>query len=64
MRFAQREYGDAGDGDGVARVMATLEWIHLNVDYATGISNADHSGKNFRPCAATSPIWESPLRGH
>jgi transglutaminase-like putative cysteine protease len=39
MRFAQREFGAAGDG--VARVMAILEWIHRNVDYVSGISNAE-----------------------
>src|SRR5271154_2835280 len=39
MRFAQREF--ASDGDGVARVMAMLEWIHRNVDYVTGVSNAE-----------------------
>lgn len=39
MRFAQREFGSVGDG--VARVMAILEWIHRNVDYASGVSNAE-----------------------
>jgi transglutaminase-like putative cysteine protease len=39
MRFAQREFGGAGDG--VARVMAILEWIHHNVDYVAGVSNAE-----------------------
>jgi transglutaminase-like putative cysteine protease len=39
MRFAQREF--AGAGDGVARVMAILEWIHRNVDYVFGVSNAE-----------------------
>jgi transglutaminase-like putative cysteine protease len=39
MRFAQREFGVAGDG--VARVMAILEWIHRNVDYVSGVSNAE-----------------------
>ena len=39
MRFAQREFGGAGDG--VARVMAMLEWIHRNVDYVAGVSNAE-----------------------
>jgi transglutaminase-like putative cysteine protease len=39
MRFAQREFG--GTGDGVARVMAILEWIHRNVDYVFGVSNAE-----------------------
>jgi transglutaminase-like putative cysteine protease len=31
MRFAQREFGGAGDG--VARIMAILEWLYRNVDY-------------------------------
>jgi transglutaminase-like putative cysteine protease len=39
MRFAQREFGGAGDG--VARVMAILQWIHRNVDYIAGVSNAE-----------------------
>jgi transglutaminase-like putative cysteine protease len=39
MRFAQREFGAAGDG--VARIMAVLDWIHRNVDYASGVSNAE-----------------------
>jgi hypothetical protein len=39
MRFAQREFG--GSGDGVTRVMAILEWIHRNVDYVSGVSNAE-----------------------
>jgi transglutaminase-like putative cysteine protease len=39
MRFAQREFGGAGDG--VARVMAILDWIHRNVDYVPGVSNAE-----------------------
>lgn len=39
MRFAQREFGAAGDG--VARVMAVLEWITRNVDYVPGISNPE-----------------------
>jgi transglutaminase-like putative cysteine protease len=39
MRFAQREFGGAGDG--AARVMALLEWIHRNVDYVSGVSNAE-----------------------
>jgi transglutaminase-like putative cysteine protease len=39
MRFAQREFG--GSGDGVTRVMAILEWIHRNVDYVAGVSNAE-----------------------
>jgi transglutaminase-like putative cysteine protease len=39
MRFAQREFGAAGDG--VSRVMALLEWIHRNVDYIAGVSNAE-----------------------
>jgi transglutaminase-like putative cysteine protease len=39
MRFAQREFGAAGDG--VARIMAILERIHRNVDYVPGVSNAE-----------------------
>ncbi len=39
MRFAQREFGAAGDG--AARVMAILEWIYRNVDYVSGVSNAE-----------------------
>ena len=39
MRFAQREFGAAGDG--VARVMAMLDWINRNVDYVAGVSNAE-----------------------
>ncbi len=39
MRFAQREFGNAGDG--VAQIMAILEWIHQNVDYVAGVSNAE-----------------------
>ncbi|QIG97361.1 MULTISPECIES: transglutaminase-like domain-containing protein [unclassified Bradyrhizobium] len=39
MRFAQREFGDAGDG--VSRIMAILEWINGNVDYVAGVSNAE-----------------------
>jgi transglutaminase-like putative cysteine protease len=39
MRFAQREFGGAGDG--VGRIMAMLDWIHRNVDYIAGVSNAE-----------------------
>jgi transglutaminase-like putative cysteine protease len=39
MRFAQREF--AGAGDGVSRIMAMLDWIHRNVDYVAGVSNAE-----------------------
>jgi transglutaminase-like putative cysteine protease len=39
MRFAHREF--AGAGDGVAQVMAILEWIHRNVDYVAGVSDAE-----------------------
>ena len=38
MRFAQREFSSAGDG--VARIMAILEWIHRHVDYVAGASDA------------------------
>jgi transglutaminase-like putative cysteine protease len=40
MRFAQREFGGAGDG--VGRIMAMLDWIHRNVDYVAGV-NGDRS---------------------
>jgi transglutaminase-like putative cysteine protease len=39
MRFAQREF--AGAGDGVGRIMGILEWIHRNVDYVAGVSDAE-----------------------
>jgi transglutaminase-like putative cysteine protease len=39
MRFSQREF--SGAGDGVARIMAILGWIHRNVDYVAGASNAE-----------------------
>ena len=39
MRFAQREFGGAGDG--VARAMAILECVPRNVDYVIGVSNAE-----------------------
>ena len=59
MRFAQREFGGAGDG--VARVMAILEWIHRNVDYVPGVATPRRrrSGRSSiaRACAATSRIW-------
>jgi len=38
-RFAAREFGNAGDG--VAKVMAILEWITRNVDYVHGISTPE-----------------------
>ncbi|MBR1157055.1 transglutaminase family protein [Bradyrhizobium sp. JYMT SZCCT0428] len=38
MRFAQREFSSAGDG--VARIMAILEWIHRHVDSVAGASDA------------------------
>lgn len=44
MRFAQREFGVAGDG--VSRVMAVLEWIHRHVDYVAGVSNAETTAEN------------------
>jgi hypothetical protein len=60
MRFAQREFGSAGDG--VARIMAILEWIHRNVDYMFGVSNAETTAERTssiaRGCAVISPIWE------
>jgi transglutaminase-like putative cysteine protease len=39
MRFAQREFGASGDG--VARVMSMLNWINCNVDYLSGVSDAE-----------------------
>ncbi|KIZ41279.1 MULTISPECIES: transglutaminase family protein [Rhodopseudomonas] len=39
MRFAQREFASAGDG--VARVMAILNWISRNIDYVAGVSDAE-----------------------
>jgi transglutaminase-like putative cysteine protease len=39
MRFAEREF--AASGDGVARMMAILEWINRNVDYVSGVSNPE-----------------------
>jgi transglutaminase-like putative cysteine protease len=39
MRFAEREFGNTGDG--VAQIMAILEWIYRNVDYVAGVSNAE-----------------------
>lgn len=39
MRFADREFGNAGDG--VARVMAILDWITRNVDYLHGVSTPE-----------------------
>jgi transglutaminase-like putative cysteine protease len=39
MRFAQREF--AASGDGVARVMSMLDWINRNVDYVSGVSDAE-----------------------
>lgn len=39
QRFAQREFGSAGDG--VARVMAILGWVHDHIDYVAGTSTAE-----------------------
>ncbi|KRE17586.1 transglutaminase [Bosea sp. Root483D1] len=39
QRFAQREFGNAGDG--VARVMAVLGWVHDHIDYVVGTSTAE-----------------------
>jgi transglutaminase-like putative cysteine protease len=39
MRFAGREF--AASSDGAARMMAILEWINRNVDYVSGVSNAE-----------------------
>jgi hypothetical protein len=61
-------YGDrrAGAGDGVPRIMAMLEWIHRNVDYIVGVSNAETTAERTfvdRAGAGISLIWGSPLRG-
>jgi len=64
MRFAQREFGSAGDG--VARVMAMLEWIHRKstMSRASATPRPQPSGPSStaRACAAISPIWELPSR--
>lgn len=39
QRFAQREFGGAGDG--VGRVMAILDWIAAEVDYVAGVSTPE-----------------------
>lgn len=39
QRFAQREFGGAGDG--VSRVMAILDWIAAEVDYVAGVSTPE-----------------------
>jgi transglutaminase-like putative cysteine protease len=39
QRFASREFGGAGDG--VARVVAALDWIYRHVDYLAGVSDAE-----------------------
>lgn len=39
QRFAQREFGSAGDG--VGRVMAVLGWVHDHIDYLAGTSTAE-----------------------
>jgi transglutaminase-like putative cysteine protease len=44
MRFSHREFGNAGDG--VAKVMAVLQWITLHVDYLHGISTAETTAEH------------------
>ncbi|KRE05017.1 transglutaminase [Bosea sp. Root381] len=39
QRYALREFGQAGDG--VARVMAVLDWIDRNLDYVAGVSTPE-----------------------
>jgi transglutaminase-like putative cysteine protease len=53
MRFAQREFSSAGDG--VARVMAILEWIHRDVDYVAGVSNAETTAE--RTFVDRAGVW-------
>ena len=58
MRFAQREFGAAGDG--VSRIMAVLEWIHRQLITWPGSATPRRPRKilsSIGPvCAATSPI--------
>lgn len=44
MRFADRTFGAAGDG--VAKVMAVMDWIAEHVDYVPGSSTADHDAEH------------------
>lgn len=44
MRFADRTFGQAGDG--VAKVMAVMDWIAEHVDYVPGSSAADHDAEH------------------
>lgn len=39
QRFAMREFGQSGDG--VARVMAILDWLGRHVDYVAGVSTPE-----------------------
>jgi transglutaminase-like putative cysteine protease len=59
MRFAQREF--AGAGDGIARIMSILDWIHRNVDYVAGeaMPRPLPSGHSWieREFAVISPTW-------
>ena len=65
MRFAQREFGGAGDG--VAQIMAILEWIHGNVDYVIGVSNAETAAERTfvdrAGFAVISPIGDHAGKG-
>jgi hypothetical protein len=66
LRFAQREFGEAGDG--VARIMAILGWLSRNVDYVVGVSNAKppQSGPSWtgREFVVILPTWGSHWREH
>jgi transglutaminase-like putative cysteine protease len=44
MRFAQRTFGETGDG--VAKVMAVMNWIAEHVDYVPGSSQAEHDAEH------------------
>jgi transglutaminase-like putative cysteine protease len=65
MRFAQREFGGAGDG--VARIMAILDWLYRNVDCVVGVSNAETTAeRTFVDRAGVCrdlPTWGSRWRG-
>jgi transglutaminase-like putative cysteine protease len=59
MRFAQREFGGAGDG--VARVMAILEWIYRKRRLCARRQQHRNDGGadvcRSRRCVVTSRIW-------
>jgi transglutaminase-like putative cysteine protease len=42
--ICSREFSSAGDG--VARVIAILKWIHRNVDYVAGVSDVETTAED------------------